>query len=496
MFEKYTDKETYNKIVDYESVSQMWNHSVKTYPNNIAITDDGKEYSFTKIEEDVSQFRTVLTDSGVKKGDRVALLSPNSYDFVKAYLAITTLGAVAILLPPHLDEMTVFGCSMKFDFNFIVYNPVMEAKLSFVKEKKPSVVVISTDKQSDKKTPAQDVSGDDPCSVLFTGGTTGNSKGALLNNRAMMRGTKNGCYGVNAVFEERYLLVLPLTHVFGLIRNLLTSLYTGSNLYICRNNKDMFKDIAMFRPTMLVMVPALAEMALNISKQFNKNMLGDSLKYIICGAAMVPPYLVKEYKKIGITLLPGYGLTESANLVSGNPEVESKPDSVGYPYDGQQLKIVNGELWLKGDNMFTCYLGDPEENKKAFEDGWFKTGDLVRIDEDGFLYIVGRCKEVIVLSTGENVSPAEIENEFDKIAIIQDSLVYAEEEDGKQYLALQVYPRATELAKYSGVDKEAFIKEEINKVNKTLPPFKRISKIIIRDKDFNRSPSMKILRKQ
>src|SRR5699024_4929978 len=117
-----------------------------------------------------------------------------------------------------------------------------------------------------------------------------------------------------------------LTHVFGLIRNLMTSLYTGSTLFICRNNKDMFKDIAVFRPDILVLVPALAEMALGLSKQFGRNMLGDSLKTIICGAAFVPPYLIAEYKKLGVSLFPGYGLTESANLVSGNAETETKPD--------------------------------------------------------------------------------------------------------------------------------------------------------------------------
>ena len=187
-------------------------------------------------------------------------------------------------------------------------------------------------------------------------------------------------------------------------------------------------------------------------------MLGTSLKNIICGAATVPPYLVTEYEKFGIDLLPGYGLTESANLVSGNAEPKRKVGSVGLMYDGMDYKIVDGELWLKGDNMLTCYVGEPEENAIAFEDGYFKTGDLVRIDEEGYLYIVGRKKEIIVLPTGENISPAEIEAEFAKIDALQDCLVYESTVDGKSVLALEVYPRATILATIDVEDKDAYLK--------------------------------------
>ena len=309
-----------------------------------------------------------------------------------------------------------------------------------------------------------------------------------------MQGTVNGCYGIWNVFHQRYLLILPLSHVFGLIRNLMTSLYSGSDLFICRNNKDMFRDIAIFKPTILVLVPAVAEMALNLTKQFHKNMLGD-IKTVICGAAKVAPYLIAEYKKIGINLLAGYGLTESANLVSGNPESLAKPDSVGYPYPNQEFKVVNDELWIKGLNMMDGYVGIPGANEEAYEDGWFKTGDLVRFDEDGYLYITGRCKEIIVLPTGENVSPAEVEISFNELPEVQDSQVFEDvDEHGNHFLALEVVPRMTELAKVDAEDKMKWLTEALQKVNMTLPPFERVSRIVIRDTDFQRTPAMKIVR--
>lgn len=495
-FAKYTTKETYAKIVDYASVSQMWAHSIATYPNNIALVDNGENISYLLLEEQVAKMRTVLVEKGIKKGDYVGVYIPNSANFAKAFLAITTLGACAVLMPPHLDAVTVFGCSLKFGLKALVCAESLKENTKFLQEKRPDFTIIGEDESREEKTDLVLVEGEAPCTVIFTGGTTGKSKGALLNNKAVLKGTKNGCYGTKDVFEQKYLLVLPLTHVFGLIRNLLTSLYTGSTLFICRNNKDMFRDVATFNPTIMVMVPALAEMCLNLSKQFKRNMLGTSLKNIICGAATVPPYLVTEYEKFGIDLLPGYGLTESANLVSGNAEPKRKVGSVGLMYDGMDYKIVDGELWLKGDNMLTCYVGEPEENAIAFEDGYFKTGDLVRIDEEGYLYIVGRKKEIIVLPTGENISPAEIEAEFAKIDALQDCLVYESTVDGKSVLALEVYPRATILATIDVEDKDAYLKEQINLVNKTLPSFKRISKIVIRTTDFVRSPSMKIVRSE
>ena len=156
------------------------------------------------------------------------------------------------------------------------------------------------------------------------------------------------------------------------------------------------------------------------------------------------------------------------------------------------LKIVDGELWLRGENIMDGYL-DPEANKQAFCDGWFRTGDLVRFDEEGFLYITGRIKEVLVLPSGEKVSPAELETLFNTIEAVQDSLVYV---DSHGVLSLQVVPRQVVLKAQGIADPEAHIRAEVEKINAGLPGFERVSKIIVRDADFERSPSMKILREK
>jgi long-chain acyl-CoA synthetase len=160
-----------------------------------------------------------------------------------------------------------------------------------------------------------------------------------------------------------------------------------------------------------------------------------------------------------------------------------------------EYKIVDGELWLKGENMMDAYYGE-EENATAYEDGWFKTGDLVRIDDEGFLYITGRIKEVIVLPSGENVSPAELEVKFYAIDAIQDCMVYDIVDNGNTLLVLEVFPREVTI-KAKGIENvEAYLNEEIAKINATLPSFEKINKIVVRDSDFIRTPAMKIARQK
>ncbi len=491
IFRKYTDDATFDRIVDYKTIAAMWEHCANEYSDKIAIIDDGREFSYASINADVAHYRAVLSDAEISSG-RVGIYVKNSYEFVKAFLASVTLGLTAFIMPSHLDAGTVFGCSMKFQLSAVIYGADLEENLSVLRARIPAVKTISADAASDKTVAAANVAENDPCIIMFTGGTTGKSKGAVLSHAAVMQGVINGCYGTREVFDQKYLLTLPLSHVFGLIRNLLSSLYTGSTLFICRNNKDMFKDAAIFRPTILVTVPAVVEMALTLSNQFKRNMLGPDLKYIICGAAAVAPYLVHEYNKLGIALFPGYGLTESANLVSGNPDYLNKPDSVGIPYPEQELKIVDGELWLRGRNMMLGYIGEEEE---AYEDGWFKTGDLVRFDEDGFLYIVGRIKEIIILSNGENISPAEVEAHFNQLSFVQASQVFEDvTENGAHILALEIVPRASELALISVEGQQKYMLDELSRVNQSLPSFQRVQKMSIRTQDFERTPSMKIKR--
>jgi long-chain acyl-CoA synthetase len=492
--EDYNDQDELKRIPHYPDVKAFFEDVTAKFAGSEAIVDRGVSYTYASLKDEVASLRSALYEQGVRQGSFVIVDCKNGIGFIKGYLAAATMGAVAVLVPPMLPHEAIFGIGSKMKASALVYDASTEQVVGALKGMNPPFKLIEASAKGTAEVPEAKIAPEMPCAVMFTSGTTGHSRAVLLSHRAIMAGSYNGCLGIKDIFGRRYVLILPLFHVFGLIRNLMTSLMTGSDLYINHDTRELFRDIAAFKPDILVAVPALAELALKVSRKSGKNMLGENMRTIICGAAMVPPYLVVEYKKLGIALFPGYGLTESANLVSGNPENEKKPDSVGLLYPGVEAKIDNGELLIKGPNLLTCYLGDEEANKSSFKDGWFRTGDLAHFDEDGFLYIDGRCKEIIVLPNGTNVSPAEIENHFDMMNLVQDCLVY--EENGR--LTLEVLPREEEVAKLPGDDaaKAEELMDVLQKTNLGLPEGLTVSKFKIRHEDFKRSGSMKVLRNQ
>ncbi|MCF0177019.1 MAG: AMP-binding protein, partial [Bacteroidales bacterium] len=208
---------------------------------------------------------------------------------------------------------------------------------------------------------------------------------------------------------------------------------------------------------------------------------------------MVPPRIAVEFEKLGISLYPGYGMTEGGNLTSANIDVKTKPESVGKIYPGQETKVVDGELWFRGDNTFLGYYKDPENTKATLtEDGWVKTGDLVRFDEEGYLYIVGRIKNLIILSNGENISPEVVEDRFYKYPTVKDCLV--KEEDGA--ISIEILPVMQAFDGKSWEEIEAYFRDLVAKVNADSPSVQRISKIKVRQEDFKRTGSMKVARNQ
>lgn len=495
-FEKYTDAATFSKLVIDYTVPKFLDKIHENYGSNIAVGALNKQVTFNELDKDIKKTCTVLKNNGVAEKSNVGVICGNNYDFVKTSLGVMAYGACATLLPFQLDDQTIFGCCMKYQLTCVFYESSLKEKMQFAINRATHVKFIEiTEFDCEESSFNYEIQESDPACIVLTGGTTGKSKGAILSHKALMCGTLNGTFGVEEVFNQVYYSIMPLTHVFGLIRNLLTSLFTGSSIYFCVDKRTMFKEIKDVKPTILIVVPALAELFLNLTKQFGLGMLGGNLKTIICGGASVPPYLVEEFPKFGVTLLPGYGLTETANLVSGNPEGKNKPNSVGLIYPGQEIKIVDGELWLKGDNLLTAYYNEPEENISAFEDGWFKTGDLVRLDEDGFLYITGRIKDIIVLSNGENVSPAYIEDKINSLEFIQDSLVTLESNEfGAEILTAEVILRQAVMSTLNVENVQSFVENAICEINKTLFDYEHVSKVIIRTEDFPRSPSMKIIR--
>ncbi len=457
------------------------------------LSDTVNTYTYKQVCNIIACKRALLNELGLQKGDTVAIIDNTTVDAVEMFLAVTSAGYVAIMLPSQLPTQAVIGCCMKFGVKLLAAGKdFMEA----VKEA-PCKVIAITD-CADHTAPVATVDKNDPAAIFFTGGTTGAPKGAILPHRALMRGALNGVYAPGHQLGcHRYACVLPLSHVFGLVRSTLSVLFEGGAWYAAANTKETIGKFPMIKPTCLVAVPGICEILLGLVKMYGKPFLGGNLKFIISGAANVPPKLIGEFDELGIQLFAGYGMTEGANLTTGNIDVKERPTSVGKLYPEQEAKVVDGELWFRGDNVFLGYYGDPEKTAETLTpDGWVKTGDLVRFDEDGYMYIVGRIKNLIILANGENVSPESIEEPFYKDNKLRDCLVKEDEMDGRKVIAIDILPRMEEFGNEPWEEVEAYFKELVGKVNATLPSTHQVSKITVRREDFKRTGAMKVSRNQ
>ena len=456
-----------------------------------AVSNTVETYTYKEFCNRIARRRAFLKDCGLEKGDKVAIMERSSIDGIEMFLAATSGGYVAINFPAQLPAPAVVGCCARFGVKVLAIRDEFKA----LSEGAPCKVV-SSSSMAEEGIPVAKVDKEDPAAIFFTGGTTGAPKGAVLPHRALMRGALNGCFAPGPQLGfHRTICMLPLSHIFGLVRGTLSILFVGGEWFACEDMKATVGKMPVIKPTIMVIVPGICEILAGMAKMYGAGFLGGELKTIIAGAANVPPRLIKEFEQFGVRLLGGYGMTEAANLTSGNIDVDTRPTSVGKIYPEQEVKIVDGEIWIKGDCLFQGYYGDPEKTAEALTpDGWLRSGDLGRFDEDGFLYITGRIKNVILLSNGENISPEEIEEPFYKDPCLQDCLVKEDSKDGVQVIAIEMLPRKQAFEGKPWEDVVAYMNALVEKVNATLPTTHRISKVTVRTEDFKRTGSMKVAR--
>lgn len=486
--------ESERKIIRYiPTLPGLLDFGREYFADRVAVAGKSGEITYAELYGQVGGLRKWLYALGLPRGARIGLMMRNNEDHIRLFLAVTTAGYVAVPFGLTMSRDEVGANIKKMGISLMLTGPEFTPLASGL----GAPVTQADSIKPEGFAPAAPTEGSDPCAIFFTGGTTGSPKGALLSHRAVMRGAYNGIFMWGGVLYQRYYALLPFSHVFGLIRNLLTSLYTGSVIYTCEDMRNLFSDLAVAQPTVMVLVPGLADMLWGASMLKGQGVFGGRLKVIIAGGAPVPPSLVARYASIGVTVYPGYGLTETANLVSGNGDSANRPDSVGRAYGAQELKLVDGELWVRGENVMDCYYNDPEATAAAFEDGYFKTGDLARIDSDGFIYITGRIKNLIILPNGENVSPEELEDRICGASpLVAACLAYESvNEAGAAVIAIEICPNSKAMEKTGITDPYAALSAVVDKVNAALPPFKRMTKLVLRDRDFPRTATMKIDRK-
>ena len=373
-------------------------------------------------------------------------------------------------------------------------------------------------------------------SIVFTSGTTGKGKGVMLSQANIGLDMTLGMY--NFDITKKTLHVLPPHHTFGSTVNYVGHLSQGCEVYISSGIKHVSDEIREQQPTHLILVPAFLEVmnkkiwaaarkggkegllkgmmalsnflrkfGIDIRRTLFKSVLkpfGGKLEMIICGGAKLDEDIIRTFDSIGITVLNGYGITECAPLISANRNKYQKPGSVGTPILACRVKIDNpdengeGEICVKGPNVMLGYFNNPEATAEAFDkDGYFHTGDYGRLDEEGWIYITGRKKNLIILSNGKNIYPEELEAELQKIEGVSEVVVYAGEskvQKDKITIVAEIYPDF-DLLKARGVENpQSYFDDQVKLINSKLPVYKAIKCVKLRDTEFQKNTSRKIVR--
>lgn len=377
--------------------------------------------------------------------------------------------------------------------------------------------------------------------MLFTSGTTGSSKCVMLSERNIVSCAIAACDSVDFCENDVTLSVLPMHHTYELTITIAEMLY-GVTVCINDNLKHVLKNLKIFRPTALVLVPmfvstfqkkiwdevkkkgktkqlklgmhtsdALRLVGIDMRRKLFADILaafGGNLEKIICGGAAMQPEHMKLFDSLGINLCEGYGITECSPLIAVNPYFRKKLGSVGPTVPCCEVKIdgestdsaghIVGEILVKGENVMIGYYDNEEANLSAFtDDGWFRTGDIGYVDADGYIFITGRKKTVIVLNNGKNVFPEEIEEYLSKLDSVCECVVVGRDKgDGSEImLTAVIYPDFAAYPADEPIDAIAEdIKKQVLELNRKLPSFKQIRNIDIRKTEFEKTTSKKIKR--
>jgi long-chain acyl-CoA synthetase len=398
------------------------------FPDHLAVIEGDRSISFSEFNRDANQIASALVSVGVQPGDHVALCAPNSYAWLVFYFGALKVGAVAVTFSHLLmkDEFarTLADCEPKVLFTA---DEKLEDLGNYRKRPYPELVVcdhgdISYARLAEKGTPefkTVDRHRRDTAAVLYTGGTTGIPKGAMLTHENLQTSIFNVAHYERSNQNDRALCFLPLNHVFGQIHIMNSTVFSGGGLVVqpAFDLEKVLEAIHRHQVTKFYAVPTIYIRLLRLADLREK--MG-SVRYCFSAAASMATEVVREWKaQTGLNIYEAYGMTESASIVTYNHYYRHVVGSVGTPANLVEVQIRDlegnvlgqgerGEICICGPNITKGYLNNPEETESAFWGDWFRSGDIGVMDEDGYLYIVDRLKDMIITG-GENVYPREVE---------------------------------------------------------------------------------------
>jgi len=549
----------------FENIRGIIRNSMDQYADNNAFIikeTKGKEIKYKNItyrqlNEHVDSLGTKFLQMGLKD-KRIAIIGKNRYEWVVTYLATINGTGIVVPLDKGLPEQEIESSLERSQANVIVFEEQYSEMMEHIKENNKTNVTeyICMDKQEkypylydlikegkelldqgNRELLDTPISSEKMCILLFTSGTTSKSKAVMLSHKNIASNIYSMTKSEDIRSTDTNIAFLPFHHTFG-STGILMFLSRGATNVFCDGLRHIQKNLVEYQVSTFVCVPLLIEsiykkiwqeiektgqtkkvkFGMKLSKFLLKfgidiraklfkqiiDKLGGKIRSVISGASGLDPKVAEGFRAFGISVVQGYGLTETSPVLAAESAEAYKAGSTGLPMPDVEIKIDNpnesgiGEIIAKGPNIMLGYYENEEETNKVLKDGWFYTGDLGYIDNEGFLFITGRQKNVIVLKNGKNIYPEELETLVNQLPYVAESMVYGKEKNDDLVVSVKVvYDK--EYAKNNWQDKnqddiEKLIWEDIKKINQTMPNYKHIKNLIATDEEMIKTTTAKIKR--
>lgn len=539
----------------YPTINELFEEAVASHRENVAlrmpIPKERKrgrgvrlilnEISYGRLDEMAARFAAALTDLGVQKGDKIGLISKPRAAWATAFFGILHRGAVVVPLDPELQPGEIERILIEAQVKGVVLAGGKVADLQEIKDRcLPDLILISMDRSEQEgilfldslligrePLPPTELDSDELAILMYTSGTTGNAKGAMLTHANITSNVLTAVKLVDLTPRDNFLSIVPWHHIYGLTMTLICPIHAGATTTYAPVDRNLTQVMLKANPTILLGVPklyhvlygkireslekSLIKRTINrlsptlMGKLVKRKLFGKNFRFFTSGGAPLSPEAAQGFRRMGIGIMEGYGLTETAPLLTMCEAFADRPGMVAI--DKVEIRIDRpdengiGEVLARGPNVMAGYYKNEEATREVIDDeGWFHTGDLGRLDDDGRLVLSGRAKNVIVLETGNNVYPEEIEWELLNIPAIEEIMVYEGERQGAPAVAAMVYPNWTLLKEQGLTDPDEaldLIWEEIKKRSENLAVFKRIKNrdsVLLVDQPFEKSVKLDIKR--
>lgn len=506
-----------------------------------------KTLTYRELTRQITALRRGLRATGLAQTSHVAIISENSADWITAFLSVTSFGCVAVCVDTEQPDDTIREMIRRSDAQALFLSPTyLPICMPLLEEGQVDRIILMGAENphvesmeqlcsqglalmEEGEEPPFQVDSSQTAELVFTSGTTSQSKMVMLSQKAVMDNIR--VESEKIYFYDRMFSSLPFYHTFGLSCAVLHALLRGNHLYINGDLKTATRDLQLSKVDSILTVPLMVEAlysqiwinaekagtADELRRQLNrmrmykkfhlpfqskllvqvKEQIFGPLRLIACGGAHLNKEIAEDLELLGIQVLQGYGITECCPLISVNCNYANKLGSVGKVMSNLEIRLEDGEVCVRGSSVMQGYYKDPEQTEQVLKDGWFHTGDLGYLDKDGFLFLTGRKKNLIVFKNGKKISPEHLEDLLIAIPMVKEVMVSgvsngSSADDVKLMASIYPDPQRTEnLTSYEILE---YLQQEVDKINRDLPIYQQIQMVNIREKEFTKTATKKIKR--